>query len=169
MSIHYGQFGTPLGSILVAAKNDHVIRVAFAGSKHFPSIGPDWILAPENPLLASAHRQIGEFFSGKRRIFTLPVATPGTPFQNRIWEILQGIPYGKTVSYRDMAHLLGKNDRFIRAVASAIARNPVMLIVPCHRVIGSDGSLVGYAGGLDRKKALLELERTWEGSHSLQS
>jgi methylated-DNA-[protein]-cysteine S-methyltransferase len=160
MSILYGQFGTPLGAILVAAENDHVIRVAFSGGKHSPSIGPDWIEAPQDPLLASACRQIGEYLSGKRRIFTLPVATAGTPFQHRVWEILQGIPYGKTVSYREMAHLLGKNDHFVRAVASAIARNPVMLLVPCHRVIGSDGSLVGYAGGLDRKKALLEIERT---------
>ncbi len=160
MSILYGQFGTPLGSILVVAENDHVTRVSFSGGKNFPSIGPDWTLAPENPFLALAQHQIGEYLAGRRRIFTVPVAPSGTPFQKRVWEILQGIPYGNTVSYREMAHLMGKNDRFTRAVASAVARNPVMLLVPCHRVIGSNGSLVGYAGGLDRKNALLEIERT---------
>ena len=96
---------------------------------------------------------------GRRQAFDLPVNPVGTPFQKQVWNVLQRIPYGKTISYRDVARLLGKNDRYLRAVGSAIARNPLMLIVPCHRVIGSDGSLTGYAGGLDRKKDLLERER----------
>lgn len=158
MKTAYGMFDTPLGRVIAVAKNDHLVALSFTDGRHAPSPSPDWEERPDDPLLASVHRQVLEYLSGKRRFFTLSVAPAGTPFQMRVWEVLQGIPYGQTVSYRDVTRLAGQGDRFVRPVASAIARNPIMLVIPCHRVIGSDGALVGYAGGLDRKKALLDLE-----------
>ena len=108
----------------------------------------------------AAIAQLDEYFTGARREFTLPLALHGTPFQLRVWELLRAIPYGETRSYSDLSHQLG-NPAAIRALATANGRNPVSIIVPCHRVIGADGSLVGYAGGLERKRFLLELEGAW--------
>ena len=159
MSIHYTQIATPLGEVVLTSESGDLTRAFFTGSRRAPDIGSDWIREERDPFLSSAARQITEYLDGRRHSFDLPVNPCGTPFQKQVWEILRDIPYGKTLSYRDVARLLGKNDRYLRAVGSAIARNPLMLIVPCHRVIGSDGSLTGYAGGLDRKKHLLERER----------
>ena len=160
MSIFYVTFETPLGRVIAAAEKDRVIALAFTDGRYAPVPVPDWTERPDDPLLDSVVRQIGEYLSGKRRCFTFPVSLAGTPFQMRVWGALQEIPYGKTVSYREVTRFAGLDDRFIRPVASAISRNTVMLAIPCHRVIGSDGTLVGYAGGLDRKKALLDMERT---------
>lgn len=101
--------------------------------------------------------QLGDYFAGHRRIFDLPLEPEGTPFQRRIWASLRAIPYGQTRSYAELARAIG-NPAAIRAVAMANARNPISVIVPCHRVIGSDGRLTGYAGGLARKRFLLDLE-----------
>lgn len=101
--------------------------------------------------------QLAEYFAGERAEFTVPLALRGTDFQRQVWALLEKIPFGSTRSYADLAHELG-NPAAIRAVAAANGRNPVSIIVPCHRAIGSDGSLVGYAGGLSRKRFLLELE-----------
>lgn len=160
MSIFYVTFETPLGRVIAAAEKDRVIALAFTDGRYVPVPAPDWTERPDDSLLSSVVRQIEEYLSGKRRFFTFPVSPSGTPFQMRVRDALQEIPYGKTVSYREVTRLAGHDGRFIRPVASAIARNPVMLAIPCHRVIGSNGALVGYAGGLDRKKALLDLEKT---------
>lgn len=101
--------------------------------------------------------QLDEYFAGNRTSFTVPIALHGTEFQLRVWALLRAIPYGETRSYAELADELG-NPSAIRALAAANGRNPVSILVPCHRVIGSDGSLVGYAGGLERKRLLLELE-----------
>ncbi|MDR3181410.1 MAG: methylated-DNA--[protein]-cysteine S-methyltransferase [Planctomycetaceae bacterium] len=111
------------------------------------------------PFLRKVEKQLKEYFDGKRQIFDIPVILNGTPFQTAVWNVLRKIPFGKTRSYKDVAVRLG-NPQSCRAVGSAIHRNPVSIIVPCHRVIGSDGSLTGYAGGLDVKRFLLEHERT---------
>lgn len=108
--------------------------------------------------LAELERQIGEYFAGTRREFDLPLDPAGTDFQKKAWRQLTTIPFGTTISYAEQAAALG-SPRAVRAVASANARNPIAIVVPCHRVIGKDGSLTGYSGGLDRKRALLDLER----------
>ncbi|WP_310991613.1 methylated-DNA--[protein]-cysteine S-methyltransferase [Aequorivita marina] len=107
--------------------------------------------------LQDAVHQLEEYFDGKRKDFSLKLALEGTDFQKRVWKQLQEIPYGKTMSYQEMANRLG-DPKVIRAAASANGKNPISIIIPCHRVIGSDGSLTGYAGGLHRKKWLLEHE-----------
>jgi methylated-DNA-[protein]-cysteine S-methyltransferase len=101
--------------------------------------------------------QLAEYFAGSRRSFTLPLDLGGTPFQRSVWEALRAIPYGETTTYAQLAAAIGR-PRAVRAVAAAVGRTPVPIIVPCHRVVGSDGSLTGYRGGLERKRALLELE-----------
>jgi methylated-DNA-[protein]-cysteine S-methyltransferase len=108
--------------------------------------------------LADAAGQLEEYFAGRRHAFDLGLDLAGTEFQRRIWQRLLGIPYGTTVTYLDIARSLGRPDR-ARAVGAAVGRTPVPIIVPCHRVVGSDGALTGYGGGLQRKEALLELER----------
>jgi methylated-DNA-[protein]-cysteine S-methyltransferase len=117
------------------------------------------------PVLEQAIAELEEYFAGKRRKFDVPLKPKGTEFQQRVWTQLQGIPYGQTISYRELATRVG-DPKAVRAVGMANGRNPIGLIIPCHRVIGADGSLVGYSGGLDRKKALLALE---QGSGSLST
>lgn len=111
----------------------------------------------ETPLLQKAAVQLKEYFGGKRKAFELPLSLHGTDFQLAVWEALQNIPYGETCSYKQIAEKIG-NPKASRAVGMANNRNPVMIVVPCHRVIGQNGSMVGYAGGLDVKKYLLNLE-----------
>lgn len=107
-----------------------------------------------------AARQLREYFEGKRKNFDLPLETHGTAFQEKVWAALRTIPYGETRSYKELAQLLG-NERACRAVGGANNKNPIAIITPCHRVIGEDGSLTGYAGGLDMKRLLLELEQKY--------
>jgi methylated-DNA-[protein]-cysteine S-methyltransferase len=111
--------------------------------------------------LREARRQLEEYFAGERREFSLTLEPAGTDFQRRVWQALRGIPYGATMSYGELARRIG-NPRAVRAVGLANGANPISIIVPCHRVIGADGSLTGYGGGLERKRFLLALER---GSH----
>ncbi|NLJ32011.1 MAG: methylated-DNA--[protein]-cysteine S-methyltransferase [Clostridiales bacterium] len=112
----------------------------------------------ETPLLKEAARQLGEYFSGARTAFSLPLSLSGTDFQLSAWEALRAIPYGETRSYKQIAEQIGRPNA-CRAVGMANHRNPVMILVPCHRVIGTDGGLTGYAGGLDVKRYLLDLEK----------
>jgi len=115
------------------------------------------ILIRETPLIKNAAKQLDEYFSKKRKIFELPLSLNGTEFQVKVWKALQTIPYGETWSYGELAKVVG-NSKASRAVGMANNKNPIAIIIPCHRVIGADGSLTGYAGGLDIKKVLLELE-----------
>jgi len=112
----------------------------------------------ETPLINKAARQFGEYFEGKRKSFNLPLTMQGTDFQMKVWNALKKIPYGKTASYGKLAAMIG-NPKACRAVGMANNRNPIAIIVPCHRVIGHDGSLTGYGGGLELKKLLLDLEK----------
>ena len=128
----------------------------FVGQKHEPPSSwgqPD----ADNVLLVQLRQQLEQYFSGDRREFTLELAPQGTPFQLKVWELLKAIPYGQTVSYGSLACQLGGKN-MARAVGCAVGRNPISLLIPCHRVIGANGELTGYAGGLDRKSALLGLE-----------
>lgn len=109
-------------------------------------------------LLDRAIEEVDEYFAGKRTEFSIPLAAEGTPFQREVWNALRAIPFGETRSYADVAQAIGK-PRAVRAVGAANGKNPLGIVVPCHRVIGADGSLTGYAGGMSRKKFLLDLER----------
>ena len=111
----------------------------------------------ETAVLTEAKEQLEEYFEGRRKEFHLPLAPGGTPFQKKVWEALQSIPYGETRSYKDIAVQIG-NEKACRAVGMANNRNPIGIIIPCHRVVGSNGKLIGYAGGLEKKAFLLELE-----------
>ncbi|GIM28201.1 methylated-DNA--protein-cysteine methyltransferase [Clostridium polyendosporum] len=112
----------------------------------------------ETPLLKKANKQLQEYLTGKRQTFDLPLAPQGTEFQQKVWSVLQEIPYGKTYSYKDVAKNIG-NIKASRAVGMANNKNPIPIFIPCHRVIGSNGKLVGYACGLDVKEKLLEIEK----------
>lgn len=113
----------------------------------------------DEPVLLQAAAQLTQYFAGHRTEFDLPLAPRGTAFQQRVWAELRKIGYGETASYGDIAHRLGLTNAASRAVGSANGRNPIPIVVPCHRVIGADGTLTGYAGGIERKRVLLDLER----------
>lgn len=150
---------SPIGDLTLASVDGVLSGLYMSEHSHPPKpadLGSP-VAAAHVPCLADAAEQLGEYFAGARTEFTMPLAMRGTDFQLRVWELLRKIPHGQTRSYADLADDLG-NPAAIRALAAANGRNPVSIIVPCHRVIGSDGSLVGYAGGLTRKRFLLELE-----------
>lgn len=151
---------TPLGTVLLCASAQGLAGLWFDGQRHHPA--PDhvarWTVDPTHPLLRAAVTQLDDWFSGRRTAFDLPLdLSAGTGFQQQVWRALRDIARGQTRSYRDLAQAIGR-PRAVRAVGAAVGRNPLSILVPCHRVLGSDGSLTGYAGGLDRKRALLRLE-----------
>ena len=155
---------SPLGRILLTSDGESLTGLHFEDDKYFPRIGNDWLESPADPILARAAAEVREYFSGERNAFDLPMRPAGTLFQQRVWRALCGIACGSTVSYAQVAKAIGA-PRSTRAVGAAIGRNPISILVPCHRVVGSDGALTGYAGGLDRKAALLALEaRTAQAS-----
>jgi methylated-DNA-[protein]-cysteine S-methyltransferase len=136
----------------IAEKDGAICRVCFGADKK-----PDGFKEEETPLIKKTANQLDEYFNKKRKKFDIPEEPEGTDFQKKVWIALQNIPYGETRSYGEIAAVTG-NPKASRAVGMANNRNPIPIIVPCHRVIGHNGSLTGYAGGLDLKKALLELE-----------
>ena len=147
----------PLGPMLLAATDRGVAGVWFEGQRH----GPDargWREDPTHPVLREAAAQLAAYFAGDRADFDLPLdLQAGTPFQQSVWDALRAIPRGRTTSYAELARRLGR-PQAARAIGAAVGRNPVSIVVPCHRVLGTDGTLTGYAGGLERKTALLQLE-----------
>lgn len=151
------RFESPLGTMILAGNERALMGAWFEGQKHFAGQDPAWRVDTVPEALGTAREQLLAFFAGRRQTFTVPLAAPGTVFQQRVWQALLTIPFGRTVSYGALARDLG-NERSVRAAAAAIGRNPISIIVPCHRVVGADGSLTGYAGGLDRKMSLLQLE-----------
>ncbi len=154
----YDTFTTPIGEFSVAlAADGSVIATAFGGLMELRErFTPDEVI--HDPVRAAdVRREVTEYFSGKRRQFTVPLSASGTMFQQQVWAALRRIPFGKTLSYGELAADLGKPDAS-RAVGRANATNPICLIVPCHRVIGADGSLTGFAFGEDIKRRLLEHE-----------
>lgn len=151
------RYDSPLGAMTLAANDQALVGVWFDGQRHQPDFSP-WPFAPDHPVLRKAARQLTEYFDGKRSAFDLPLDfSYGTAFQQAVWRTLCRIDAKSSSSYGAIARAL-KNPNAVRAVGSAVGRNPLTIIVPCHRVLGSDGSLTGYAGGLERKQALLQLE-----------
>lgn len=142
---------SPVGELEIHAANDAIVAV------YFPSHRAPEAAERATPLLKKAKAQMEDYFRGKRKDFDLPLAPEGTAFQKKVWKALQGIPYGETRSYAQIAAKVGK-PKAARAVGGANNRNPIGLIVPCHRVIGASGDMVGYAGGLPMKKWLLSHE-----------
>ena len=150
-------YESPLGTMLIAATDLGVAGVWFVGQRH----GPDsrgWREDAQHPVLRAAVAQLAAYFAGERTSFDLPLdLRAGTAFQQSVWDALRAIPPGDTTSYAELARRLGK-PQAARAIGAAVGRNPVSIVVPCHRVLGTNGTLTGYAGGLQRKTALLQLE-----------
>jgi methylated-DNA-[protein]-cysteine S-methyltransferase len=144
---------SPIGVLRVHSDGDAITAIVFAPLPE-PTGAPD----DAHPVLAEARTQLEAYFAGERKEFDLPLAASGTPFQQRVWRELCEIGYGATSTYGEIAHRLGLPPGASRAVGLANGRNPIPIVVPCHRVIGSKGRLVGYGGGLDRKQKLLSLE-----------
>lgn len=153
----YDVFPSPMGDILISSDGETITTFGFMGQKHQKAVPLDWLHQPDHSLIVLAKKQTDEYFSGKRKKFDLPLSPQGTSFQKSVWEALAKIPYGQVISYATVARQIG-NPKAVRAVGSAIGRNPIGIIIPCHRVIGSNKKLTGYAGGLDRKQSLLALE-----------
>lgn len=159
-STSWTELSTKLGSMILAARTgpEPALRgVWFAGQRHFDGPGADWRHDDHDPLLQRAAAQIEAWLAGRITAFDLPLAPQGTAFQQAVWQALARIPYGATRTYGELAAGLGR-PQAARAVGAATGRNPLSLIVPCHRLVGRQGQLTGYAGGLDRKRALLALE-----------
>lgn len=147
---------TPLGPLLLARTNAGLAGAWFDAQRYHPG-RMDAQEVPRDPLLRRAAQQLREYFDAERAHFDLPLDLCGTPFQRRVWAALQRIAAGHTSSYAALAREIGA-EQAVRAVGAAVGRNPLSVIVPCHRALGSDGSLTGYAGGIERKRALLALE-----------
>lgn len=143
---------TPVGRIGIVEESGALTHLLLPGAA-----GPKDAAPGETPLLRRAAQELSEYFAGTRKSFGLPLGPAGTAFQKRVWDALAAIPYGETRSYGDMAAAIG-SPRAGRAVGGANHRNPLPILIPCHRVVGADGSLTGYGGGLDVKRALLRLE-----------
>ena len=156
-TICWSELATPLGPMLLAASDLGLHGAWFSGQAHFDGVAPDWIARPDHALLQAAAAQLDEWYAGQRRDFELPLAPLGTPFQQSVWQGLRGIGYGQTGRYGALAAQLGRAGA-ARAVGAATGRNPISIIIPCHRLLGSGGALTGYAGGLARKRALLAFE-----------
>ena len=153
-------YDSPLGDITLASNGEVLTGLWFDGQKHFGSTqGTQTSSSAKLPVFDDTYRWMDIFFSGHEPDFMPPLSLTGTAFQQRVWKELLTIPYGQTVTYGELARRLGC--RSAQAVGGAVGRNPISIIVPCHRVVGSDGSLTGYASGLDRKRALLELEQNY--------
>jgi methylated-DNA-[protein]-cysteine S-methyltransferase len=151
----YTRISSAVGELLLVGDELWLREVHMADRRGGPAGTSDWRRADEP--FAAAREQLAEYFAGERRDFDLPLAPEGTPFQQRVWSALRDIPYGETRSYGELAEQIGRPGA-ARAVGLANGRNPISIVVPCHRVIGSDGSLTGYGGGVERKRQLLELE-----------
>jgi methylated-DNA-[protein]-cysteine S-methyltransferase len=151
------RYASPLGPMIVAATDKGLAGLWFEGQRHLPDTAA-WPHAPDHPVLRDAVAQLSDYFAGRRTRFELPLDLQGgTAFQQSVWQALLAIPAGGTASYGDISRQVGR-PAAVRAVGAAVGRNPLSIVVPCHRVLGRDGALTGYAGGLERKSALLELE-----------
>jgi len=148
-----GFYDYPIGTVGIAEENGAITRIFFSNNKK-----PADFEAAETPLLRKAAKQLREYFDGNRTVFDFPLSPHGTDFQISVWKALQTIPIGETRSYQDIAAMVG-NPKASRAVGMANNKNPIAIVIPCHRVIGKNGTLTGYAGGLSIKQYLLEMEQ----------
>ena len=161
----YRYINSPIGELLLAGEGEKLAVIGFPNGKGKVTPDPGWNLKPD--CFDEAATQLDEYFSGDRCEFELSLAPHGTPFQLDVLNALLKIPYGETCTYQDIANRIGRK-KAVRAVGAANGRNPLPIVIPCHRVIGADGSLTGFGGGLDVKKYLLELESPGQGSLNLE-
>jgi methylated-DNA-[protein]-cysteine S-methyltransferase len=154
---HYTYFESPFGPLLLVSDNQSLTGLYFQIHRYGEQIRPDWRRIDSAKPFPQAKEQLSAYFAGELQVFDLPLALPGTKFQRLVWDKLQGIPYGKTISYGELARQVNHSTS-ARAVGGANAHNPISIIIPCHRVIGAQGSLTGYGGGLEVKAALLSFE-----------
>lgn len=152
---HVYFYDYPVGTIGIGQENGAVCRIFFSGERGLPGF-----VTAKTSLIEKAAGQLKEYFDGGRRVFDFPLALKGTSFQLSVWKALQTIPYGETRSYKDIAAMIG-NPKASRAVGMANNRNPAAIVIPCHRVIGGNGSMTGYAGGISVKKYLLGVEKEY--------
>ena len=153
---------TPLGEMIAAVELDSLCGLWFVGQKYVPEDIRNWKQNEDHPLLATLRRQLASYFSGQLRAFDVPLALMGTPFQMAVWALLRTVPAGNLITYGALAKQMAIwQIPSARAVGGAVGHNPISIIIPCHRVVGADGSLTGYAGGLDRMAALLALEKDY--------
>jgi methylated-DNA-[protein]-cysteine S-methyltransferase len=153
--IFYTWYESAIGPLLLAGTRKHLSLVSFAQGKHARGVNPDW--TEDRAVFQNVIDQLAGYFRGELRAFDLDLHLNGTEFQKRVWTTLPSIPYGETISYKTMAERVG-NPKAVRAVGAANGANPIPIILPCHRVIGSSGDLTGFGGGLPLKKKLLQLE-----------
>ena len=154
---YYDIYDSPYGQMLLVAEDEGLAGAYFDGQKYLPQVASQWRRDAQHTTLGQAKRELAEYFGGERRRFELKLAPEGTPFQRSVWKAISSVGFGETISYGELAQRAGCAGS-ARAAGAATGRNPIGIIVPCHRIVGSDGSLTGYAGGLDRKRALLALE-----------
>jgi methylated-DNA-[protein]-cysteine S-methyltransferase len=153
--MRYATIPSPIGDLLLAGDDGVLRHLWMLGGRHPVVPRADWVEDPA--AFAAPIRQLGEYFAGERRTFEIELDLGGTPFQRRVWNALREIPYGETRSYGEQANRIGAPDA-VRAVGHANGQNPIAIVVPCHRVIGANGSLTGFGGGLENKRRLLDLE-----------
>lgn len=158
MTHYQTSMSSPVGTLTLVATDAALVAIRWQGEDDARARVPTPVAAPDQPVLRAAAVQLEEYFAGDREVFDLPLAGAGTPFQQAVWRALVTIPFGETRSYRDIAVALGQPTA-TRAVGAANGRNPLPIVVPCHRVVGADGSLTGFGGGLENKRWLLGHER----------
>jgi methylated-DNA-[protein]-cysteine S-methyltransferase len=166
-TLYYDCIESPLGPLVLATDGDALTGVWFEGQGHQPPIGPAWRRSRDVPVLRRAAVELGEYFSGERVCFDVALAPSGTPFQRAVWDAIATVPYGATIAYGELAARAGR-PASVRAAGAATGRNPLAVIIPCHRIVGANGALTGYAGGLERKRSLLALERSGIAAASLR-
>ena len=154
---YYDFYDSPLGRMLLVASDDGLTGVYFEGQKYHPRLAAGWRHEARHATLRQTRRELAEYFGGERRQFDIALAPEGTPFQRGVWMAISKVDFGKTIAYGALAQRAGCAGS-ARAAGAATGRNPIGIIVPCHRIVGSNGSLTGYAGGLARKRALLAFE-----------
>lgn len=157
MTTYYQLLPTVVGELLLVANGDALTALHMTAGKYVPHTGADWVCDDALPVFALARRELAAYFGGELRRFSIPLAPHGTPFQQQAWDALTRIGYGETCTYGQQAARMG-NPKAVRAVGAANGKNPIGIVIPCHRVIGANGTLTGYAGGLHNKEFLLKLE-----------
>ena len=161
--IYTSQLDTPLGAMTAALKDNALFGLWFIGQKYYPRQTANWICAPDQPIFKALQDYIAGYFSGKPVMFAGRLDPQGSPFQKAVWNILLKIPLGQVVTYGQIAKYIastrGLASMSAQAVGGAVGHNPIGILIPCHRVVGFNGNLTGYAGGLDKKKALLQIEK----------
>jgi len=155
MPLRYTTFECPVGELLILSNENSILEIHFQKNRSAHLIDKTWINGGD--VVEECAKQLDEYFTGARKKFELPLSAKGTPFQQNVWKALAIIPYGKTMSYSQIAEAIGQ-PRAVRAVGAANGANPIPIVIPCHRVIGANGKLTGFGGGLQNKELLLELE-----------